>query len=90
MRLVRKLVDPDTGKQLFGYCDYDRGALTVDRTFPMEERLKTLLHECIHWVCPKLEEEEVLRLENEEWARIAPSSVRKLLDALYPPKGRRR
>ena len=72
--------------QVWGECDWDTATLSVSTSIYLPAKLKTLLHECLHWTYPKATEEEILKMEEIEWAKIGPTTLRLLLDALYPPR----
>ena len=72
-----------------GECCWD-GVLRVTRkaSVPLPLKLRTLLHECLHWVYPDKSETEILRLELQYWTAISPTGLSLLLNALYPSLSR--
>lgn len=67
-----------------GECYKKERLLVVNKSINLERKLKALLHECLHYIHPDKSEEAILKKENSEWEGLAPSSLLKLIKALYP------
>jgi len=56
-------------QQLYGVCirpgEQTRGEICINYTVPEKEILKTVIHEGLHAVCPKMKHSEVYRLDKE-------------------------
>jgi len=87
--VVVKLVTFKESK-LWGELNMDKGVISIAKSPNLEMQLKTLVHECLHWVYDPYGEQEDLveELEEREWNKIMHTkcdhkTLLRLIKALY-------
>ena len=84
--VIKTSLPNECGFIVEGECHRLDKVLLINKTISLERKLKALIHECLHLVYPKLTEREVRKREREEWEALTPANLRRLIDAMYPPR----
>lgn len=65
---------------LWGLCDFEDRELFIKKSLSEKNKVKTLIHECLHFLYPKKRELWVLRIENEVFRALLKTEYEYLLN----------
>lgn len=66
----------------WGLCDYNEKVLYVRKTLSDNNRVTTLVHECIHFLNPDFKERKVLALEKVVYNNLSKTEHKQVLSFL--------